>query len=69
MSEKNTDNRHEVTPQLLDIGLRLVGLHFDIDSIGKIIDVVELLKRKGREATIDDTFEIEYKWKNKQKVQ
>ena len=57
--EKPIDN---VTVELLDVGLRFIGVNIDKEIIDKIIDLVELIEDKGYETSINDLVILERSW-------
>ena len=62
------EKKHKVTPKLLELGLRLVGIKFDDNTFGRIVDVIELIEEKGGSATIKDTVEIESRWEEARRL-
>jgi hypothetical protein len=46
----------------LDLALRMVGISFDKKTIGKIIDLVELIEDKGGLVSIKDVCELQSGW-------
>lgn len=54
----------KVTVELLSMALRMVGIIFDDKTIDKIIDLVELLEKKGGNASIEDIVELQAEWKS-----
>jgi hypothetical protein len=55
---------NKVTTTNLDLALRMVGISFDKNIIDKIIDLVELLEKKGDDTTIQDIFLLQNEWEN-----
>jgi hypothetical protein len=51
-----------VTVNNLDLALRMVGISFDKKTIGKIIDLVELIEDKGGLVSIKDVCELQSGW-------
>ena len=56
---KSIDN---VTVDNLSFALQGVGIELDIETIDNIIDLVELIERKGNCTTIDDVLELKKQW-------
>lgn len=55
---------NKVTVELLSMALRMVGIIFDDKTIDKIIDLVELLEKKGGNASIEDIVKLQAEWKS-----
>jgi len=53
-----------VTPDILKLALRMVGIKVDLEIADKIIDVIELIEQHGGETSIKDIAKLENKWKN-----
>ncbi len=62
------EKKHKVTPELLELGLRLVGMNFDKTTFGRIVDVIKLIEEKGGSATIDDTVDIFMRWEEARRL-
>lgn len=65
LQEKKID---QVTSKLLDMALRMVGIQIDLDTLGKILDLVELLEDKGELASIMDIVKLQVEWEKSLKV-
>ena len=61
LKEKPID---KVTVELLSMALRMVGIIFDDKTIDKIIDLVELLEKKGGETSIEDIVKLQAEWES-----
>lgn len=59
-SEKLPINK--VTTKNLDIALRMVSIQLDVNIIGKVIDLVELIENKGDDVTIKDIVSLQQTW-------
>jgi hypothetical protein len=59
MSQRPIDN---VTVELLEISLRLIGVKIEKPLIDKIIDIVELIEEKGGDVNIKDIAKLESDW-------
>lgn len=59
-SEKLPINK--VTTKILDIALRMVGIQLDVNTIGKVIDLVELIENKGDGVAIKDIVSLQQTW-------
>ncbi|MEA5111694.1 hypothetical protein SDC9_17668 [bioreactor metagenome] len=58
----------KVTTAKLDLVLRMVGIKFDLKTIDKIIDLVELLEEKGDKTSIEDICELQASWQSLDRV-
>lgn len=58
----------KVTTQYLELGLRMCGIQLPMDTVDKIIDVVELIGKKGGNASILDTCKLMEEWKKVEKT-
>ncbi len=54
----------KVTTTNLDLALRMVGISFDLGTIDKIIDLVELIESKGDDTSIMDICKLQSEWSN-----
>jgi len=54
----------KVTTTNLDLALRMVGISFDLNTIDKIIDLVELIESKGDDTSIMDICKLQSEWSN-----
>lgn len=54
-----------VTTTNLDIALRMVGISFDLNTIDKIIDLVELIENNGDSTSISDICKLQSEWNPK----
>ena len=52
----------KVTTTNLDLALRMVGISFDLKTIDKIIDLVELIESKGDDTSIADICKLQAEW-------
>jgi len=52
----------KVTVTNLDLALRMVGISFDLKTIDKIIDLVELIESKGDDTNIMDICKLKAEW-------
>lgn len=52
-----------VTTDNLDVALRMCGIQIDKSIIDRIIDLVELLEKKGNNTSIDDIYNLKEEWK------
>lgn len=52
-----------VTIDRLDVCLRMCGVQLDRQIIDKVIDLVELIEKKGENTSIDDISDLQTKWK------
>ncbi len=59
-----TQPSNKVTPERLDVVLRIYGIQLSPEILGVVIDLVELLEHKGGNATISDVIEIKHNRKN-----
>lgn len=59
----------KVTPELLSIGLRAVGILIDIDTLDKIIDMVEIIEENGRKTSLKHLSVLEAQWIEHEKIQ
>ena len=53
--DKSIDN---VTPILLELACRMVGIHLSFKEIDIIIDIVELIEEKGGDVTLQDVISL-----------
>jgi hypothetical protein len=54
----------KVTTDRLDMLFRIVGIDCDIDTVDKIIDLVELIEDKGGNTSLKDVVELQALWEN-----
>ena len=54
----------KVTTDRLDMVFRMVGIDCDIDTVDKIIDLVELIEDKGGDTSLKDVVELQALWEN-----
>jgi hypothetical protein len=54
----------KVTTTNLDLALRMVGISFDLNTIDKIIDLVELIESKGDDTSMKDVIDLQGEWSN-----
>ncbi len=47
----------------VDIALRMAGITFDLNTIRKVIDIVELVQAKGGKVSIKDVEQLKTNWK------
>ena len=59
----NSNSIDKVTTNNLDIAFRAVGISCDIDTVDKIIDLVELLEEGGGNTTLEDIVKLQEEWK------
>ena len=59
MKKKRID---KVTTDMLDMVFRMVGIDCDIDTVDKIIDLVELIEDKGGVPSLKDVIELQALW-------
>tara|TARA_R110000772_G_scaffold120327_5_gene226530 strand:- start:10504 stop:10704 length:201 start_codon:yes stop_codon:yes gene_type:complete len=60
---KNKKKRiDKVTTDRLDMLFRMVGIDCDIDTVDKIIDLVELIEDKGGNTSLKDVVELQALW-------
>ena len=52
----------KVTPELLSVGLRAVGIGIDRNTLDKIIDVVELIEDHGNKTSLKHVTQLESEW-------
>ena len=52
----------KVTTDMLDMVFRMVGIDCDIDTVDKIIDLVELIEDKGGDTSLKDVVELQALW-------
>jgi len=57
---KGIDN---VTTSRLDMTLRMSDIFIDIVTLDKIIDVVELIEKKGGKTSLNDVCHLKQKWR------
>lgn len=53
----------EVTTNNLQAALKMCDIHIPIQTLDKIIDLVELIEEKGDAVTIGDIFELQEEWR------
>ena len=51
---------NNLTPEHLDVALRIYGIQLSPEILGVVIDLVELLEHKGGNAMISDVIEIKH---------
>lgn len=56
-------NHQKVTTNRLHMFMRLCGIHLEPRMVDHIIDCVEIIEKKGGEASVNDAVELEAKWK------
>lgn len=61
MAKKNPID--EVTTERLDIALRMCGIEMPYSIVDNIIDLVELIEKKGGKTSINDTVKLQAEWK------
>lgn len=57
----------KVTTQYLELGLRMCGIQLPMDTVDKIIDLVELVGKKGGNASMLDTCKLMEEWNGNKK--
>jgi len=62
MSKKKKKPIDKVTTKRLDIVLKMCGIHLDYRLIDRIIDVVELIEKKGGKTSLKDTCKLQEEW-------
>ena len=57
---------YKVTPELLDIALRLIGIRINIEKLDKIIDIIEVMKENGENTSLNHIAKLEKEWLDKE---
>lgn len=63
MSKRKKRPIDEVTTEILDVALRMVGIQLSRIIIDRVIDVVELIETKGGKVSLKDTTKLQAEWK------
>ena len=58
----NSNSIDKVTTNNLDIAMRAVGINCDMNTVDKIIDLVELLEEGGDNTTLEDIIKLQKEW-------
>jgi hypothetical protein len=58
----------KVTTTNLDLAFRMVGIECDRDTTDRIIDIVELLEKKGDKTTMKDICNLKAEWNGEYKT-
>jgi hypothetical protein len=60
--EKQKAERKKLDVMYLEIALRMAGITFDLNTIRKVIDIVELVQVKRGRVSIKDVEELKKNW-------
>jgi len=60
--ESKKINLNKVTPQNLDLALRMCNIQISIELLDKVIDVVEILANTGNKTTLSDMSKLQSEW-------
>ena len=55
--------KNNLTTKVLDVALRMAGIHIHRDLLDKIIDVAEIVIDNGGDTCVDDIEELKLKWR------
>lgn len=61
--QKSQNKLNKVTTERLHMFMRLCGIHLEPRMVDHIIDCVEIVAKKGGEASVNDAVELEDHWK------